>query len=41
VLDEGLSARQVAKRMNALGLRPRRAKVWVAGSVYIILTNPA
>lgn len=41
VLDDGLSARQVAKRMNAMGIRPRRARVWVAGSVYVILTNPA
>jgi site-specific DNA recombinase len=41
VLDEGLSARQVAKRMNALGMRPRRAKVWVAASVHVMLTNPA
>jgi site-specific DNA recombinase len=39
VLDEGLSARQVAKRLNALGSRPRRAKIWVVGSVYIILTS--
>src|SRR5580658_4617672 len=41
VLDEGLSARQVAKRMNAMGIRPRRARCWVAGSVHVILTNPA
>jgi len=41
VLDEGLSARRVAKRMNTLGIRPRRAKLWVAGSVYNVLTNPA
>jgi site-specific DNA recombinase len=41
VLDEGLSARQVAKRMNVLGIRPRRAKIWVVGSVHVILTNAA
>jgi site-specific DNA recombinase len=41
VLDEGMSARQVAKRLNASGIPPRRAKVWVAGSVYNVLTNPA
>ncbi|WP_394829040.1 recombinase family protein [Pendulispora albinea] len=41
VLDEGLSARQVAKRLNALGIKPRRAKIWVAGSVHVILTNAA
>jgi site-specific DNA recombinase len=41
VLDEGLSARQVAKRLNALGIRPRRAKIWVAGTVHVMLTNAA
>lgn len=41
VLEEGLSARQVAKRLNALGVPPRRAKVWVFASVYLVLTNPA
>jgi site-specific DNA recombinase len=41
VLEEGLSARQVAKRLNALGVRPRRARIWVSGSVYTVLTNPA
>jgi site-specific DNA recombinase len=41
VLDEGLSARQVAKRLNALGVRPRRARIWVAGTAHVILTNGA
>ncbi len=41
VLDENLSARQVAKRLNAQGVRPRRARLWVAGSVYCVLTNSA
>jgi site-specific DNA recombinase len=41
VLDENLSARQVAKRLNTVGVRPRRATLWVAGSVYCVLTNPA
>lgn len=40
VTEEGLSARQVARRLNARGVPPRRARVWVAGSVYRILTNP-
>jgi len=40
VLDENLSSRQVAKRLNKLGVRPQRARIWVAGSVYIVLTNP-
>jgi site-specific DNA recombinase len=40
VLTEELSARQVAKRLNAAGVRPRRARHWVANSVYLILTNP-
>jgi site-specific DNA recombinase len=41
VLEEGLSARRVAKRLNALGVRPRRARLWVSGSVYSVLTNSA
>jgi site-specific DNA recombinase len=40
VLEEGLSARRVAKRLNAQGVRPRRARRWVPGTVYTILTNP-
>jgi site-specific DNA recombinase len=41
VLEEDLSARAVAKRLNALGIRPRRAAVWTQGSVWKMLTNPA
>lgn len=41
VLDEGLSARGVAIRLNAQGVRPRRAQKWNKGVVYGILTNPA
>ena len=41
VLEEGISARQVAKRLNAAGVRPRRAKIWASGTAYAILTNPA
>jgi site-specific DNA recombinase len=41
VLEEGLSARQVAKRLNALDVPPRRARIWVFASVYLVLTNPA
>jgi len=39
VLEEGLSARQVAKRLNAQGVRPRRARCWVCSSVHGILTS--
>lgn len=41
VLEEHLSARQVAKRLNAQGLRPRRARLWLASSTHVVLTNPA
>jgi site-specific DNA recombinase len=39
VVEEGLSARQVAKRLNTRGVRPRRARRWIPGSVYRILTS--
>lgn len=41
VLDEDLSARAVAKRLNARGIHPRRAKIWTQGAVYRVLTNSA
>jgi site-specific DNA recombinase len=41
VLDEGLSTRQVAKRLNSMAIRPRRAKVWTASVVSTVLKNPA
>jgi site-specific DNA recombinase len=41
VLEEGMSARAVAKRLNAQGTRPRRAKIWIQATVYNVLTNPA
>lgn len=41
VLDEELSARGVAIRLKAQGVRPRRAQKWNKGVVYGILTNPA
>jgi len=41
VLEEGLSARAVAKRLNELQVRPRRAQLWSQGGAYNILTNPA
>jgi site-specific DNA recombinase len=41
VREDGLSARGVAKRLNALGVRPRRATLWTQGTIYHILTNPA
>jgi site-specific DNA recombinase len=40
VLEENLSARQVAKRLNAQGVRPRKARLWIQATVYKILTNP-
>jgi site-specific DNA recombinase len=41
VLDEGLSCRGVAIRLNTQGVPPRRAKKWNTSVVYGILTNPA
>ncbi len=41
VLDEGLSARGVAKRLNREGVPPRRATLWTQGTIFHILTNPA
>jgi site-specific DNA recombinase len=41
VLEEGLSSRAVAKRLNELEVKPRRAQLWSQGGAYSILTNPA
>jgi len=41
VVEEGLSGRQVAKRLNRLGVRPRKSEVWNQASVRVILRNPA
>ena len=41
VLEDGLSARGVAKRLNERGVRPRRAKLWTQGTIFSVLTNPA
>ena len=41
VLTDGLSARGVAKRLNAEGVVPRRAKLWTQGTIFNVLTNPA
>ena len=41
VVEEGLSARQVAKRLNRLGVEPRRGACWNQGSVQVMLRNPA
>ena len=41
VLEEGMSARGVAKRLNAEGIPPRRAQRWTQGTIFHILTNPA
>src|SRR5882672_3836241 len=40
VIDEGLGVRQIAKRLNALGIRPKRREFWVQTSVYKLLINP-
>ena len=39
VAEEGLSVWKVTKRLNALGVRPRRKKFWGQSSIYRILTN--
>ncbi len=41
VVDESLSARAVAKRLNMRGTRPRKALAWGSSSVHRLLTNPA
>jgi site-specific DNA recombinase len=41
VMDESLSARAVAKRLNMLGIRPRKASAWGSSTIYCLLTNPA
>ena len=41
VIEEGLSARGVAKRLNAQGVPARKARRWTQGTVYRVLTNPA
>ena len=41
VVEQDLSARQVAKRLNAQGVRPRKARLWRQSTVYTLLTNPA
>lgn len=41
VLDEGLSMRGLAKRLNTRGIRPRKAQRWTSTTVYQVLTNPA
>ncbi len=41
VIEEGLSARAVARRLNEQGVRPRQSKVWTHSSAYVVLTNPA
>jgi hypothetical protein len=41
VLEEGLSARKVARRLNAQGVRPPRAQRWTGATVVGILTNTA
>jgi site-specific DNA recombinase len=37
--EEGLGVRQIAKRLNELGVRPKQRPFWVQTSVYRILTN--
>jgi site-specific DNA recombinase len=41
VLDDGLSSRAVAKRLNDLGTSARRTRRWSQGTAYNVLTNPA
>jgi site-specific DNA recombinase len=41
VLEEDFSTRAVAKRLNAEGVRPRRAQYWTEGTVHRLLTSPA
>src|SRR6185369_1732904 len=41
VLEEGLSARHIARRLNEQGVRPRRSKAWGSATVHALLTNPA
>lgn len=41
VAEEGLSGRQVARRLNRLGVPPRRAKRWNCSTVCSLLSNPA
>ena len=41
VLEEGLSARGIAKRLSAEGVRTRRGKIWTQSAVYNVLTSPA
>ena len=41
VREEDLSTRAVARRLNAQGVRPRKAARWTEGRIYGLLTNPA
>lgn len=41
VIEEGLSARAVARRLNEHKVRPRSSEVWTQSSAYHVLTNPA
>ena len=41
MLQEGLTTRRIAKRLNEAGVAPRRAQCWTSGSVRHVLVNPA
>ncbi len=41
VVDDDLSARAVAKRLNAAGIPPRRGQYWTDSTVHRLLTSPA
>ena len=41
VLEDGVSARQVAKRFNERGVKPRKARIWTEGTLHRLLTNSA
>jgi site-specific DNA recombinase len=40
VQEEGLTTWRVAKRLNDMGVQPRKKGLWVQTSVYRVLTNP-
>ncbi|AUX45910.1 DNA recombinase [Sorangium cellulosum] len=40
VIEEGLSTRAIAKRLNKNGVAPRKAEFWTWSGIYNVLTNP-
>ncbi|MGI0156199.1 MAG: recombinase family protein, partial [Thermoplasmata archaeon] len=41
IVEEGLSVRKVARRLNQLGVAPRKAPFWSCSTVRTMLVNPA